>query len=108
MVYASSSVFVKDRPEMFTYEATNEVFNLAKKEDVVGGILFLDDAPNPQGAMAIISAGLKKVIYRLPVETVEETAACQLLEQYGIETVYNPDIITCKEDGVYHINKESD
>lgn len=93
---------------MFTYEATNEVFNLAKKEDIAGGILFLDDAPQPQGAMAIISAGLKKVVYKLPVETVEESAACQLLEQYGVETVYNPDIITCREDGVYHVDKEND
>lgn len=99
VVYAESKIFAEDDVFDFTYEATNEAFNLAKKEDVKGGYIYLDDAPTLASAKAIISAELKRVVYKIPIETPEEGAACQLLEQYGIPAIYNPDIIVNRKHG---------
>lgn len=77
----------------FTYEATNEALALAKREDIIGGYIFLSSAPTLDSAKAIISAGIKKVIYKTPVENEDEAAACQLLEQYCIPAIYNSEII---------------
>lgn len=97
VVYAKSTTFDESDEMNFTYEATNEAFNLAKKADVKGGIIFLDDAPTLDSAKAIISAGLSKVIYKIPIENENEAAACQLLEQYGIPAIFNDEIIVTKQ-----------
>ena len=99
IVYAESKTFAEDDIFDFTYEATNEAFNLAKKEEIKGGYIYLDDAPTLASAKAIISAELKRVVYKIPIETPEEGAACQLLEQYGIPAIYNPNIIINREHG---------
>lgn len=93
VVYATSNVFDESTEMNFVYEATNEAFALVKREDIIGGYIFLDSAPTLEGAKAIISAGIKKVVYKLPIENEDEAAACQLLEQYSIPAIYNPDII---------------
>ena len=48
-------------------------------------------------AKAIISSQLSKVVYKLPVENESEAAGCQLLEQYGIPAIFNPEIIVTEE-----------
>ena len=81
----------------FVYEATNEVFNLGRKADVKGGVIFLDDAPTLDGAKAIISGGISKVVYKIPVKNEDEAAACQLLEEYSIPAILNDEIIITEE-----------
>lgn len=97
VIYGTSTTFADSDEMNFVYEATNEVFNLGRKADVRGGIIFLDDAPTLIGAKAIISAGLSKVIYKVPVENEDEAAACQLLEEYKIPAIFNPEIIITQE-----------
>lgn len=96
VIYGTSTTFADSDEMNFVFEATNEVFNLSRKADVKGGIIFLDDAPTLDGAKAIISAGLSKVVYKIPIETENEAAACQLLEEYGIPAIYNGEIIITK------------
>lgn len=94
LVYGVSKDFsMGEKNDDFVYSATHEVFNRAKKEDIRGGIVFLDDAPTFEDAKAILSAELVKVVYKIPAETVDETAAIQLLEANKVETYFNPELI---------------
>lgn len=97
VIYGTSTTFADSDEMNFVYEATNEVFNLGRKADVSGGIIFLDDAPTLDGAKAIISANLSKVIYKIPIKTENEAAACQLLEEYGIPAIFNDEIIITED-----------
>lgn len=96
-IYARSTIFEENDEMDFVYEATDEAFNLAKKSEIKGGIIFLDDAPTLNSAKAIISSQLSKVVYKLPPENPNELAALQLLEQHNIPAVYNPEIIVTKQ-----------
>lgn len=60
--------------------------------------MFLDDAPSFEGAKAIVEAELKKIVYAKQALTADQISAIQLLEQFGIETYYNPGIILAGEE----------
>lgn len=60
--------------------------------------MFLDDASSFEGAKAIVEAELKKVVYAKQALTADQISAIQLLEQFGIETYYNPGIILAGEE----------
>ena len=97
VIYGKSTIFDESDEMNFVYEATNECIALGKRADVAGGIIFLDNAPTLGSAKAIISSQLSKVVYKLPVENESEAAGCQLLEQYGIPAIFNPEIIVTEE-----------
>lgn len=78
--------------EEYVYPATLSAFVLSRKKDIIGGTIYLDDAPSDNGALAIIDAELKKVVYKQAASTPTQIAAIQLLEQAGVETCYNPEI----------------
>ena len=92
IVYGSSHKLIPSDTEEFTYSACLSAFVASKKEDVMGGTMYLDDAPSSNGAMAIIEAELKKVVYGKPAKTENQIMAIQMLEHVGIETKYNPNI----------------
>lgn len=75
------------------YPATMSAFVLSRRSDIVGGTMYLDEVPSSVGAMSILDAGLTKVVYAKPAESEDQVAAIQILEQGGVETRYNPDII---------------
>ena len=89
IVYASSNKLVPDNDD-FTYPAALAALVRARKQDIIHGIMFVDDAISLNGAQAV--AELSKVIYAKPAQTMDQVAALQLMEQLGIETKYNPNI----------------
>lgn len=91
IVYGSSNKLIPN-DETFTYPAFLAAFVRARKRDIIGGVMFLDDAPTLIGAQSAADAELSKVVYAKAASTPEQIAALQLLEQLGIETKYNPDI----------------
>lgn len=91
IVYASSNKLVPDNDE-FTYSAALAAFVRARKQDIIHGVMFTDDAISLNGAQAVADAELSKVVYAKPAQTLDQVAALQLLEQLGIETKYNPNI----------------
>ena len=93
-----SRVFDPSDPENFSYSAALVAFVLTRKKDIKGGTMFLDDAPSFEGAKAIIEAELKKVVYAKQALTTDQISAIQLLEQFGIETYYNPGIMLAGEE----------
>lgn len=60
--------------------------------------MFLDDAPSFEGEKTIVKTELKKVVYAKHALTADQISAIQLLEQFGIETYYNPGIILAGEE----------
>ena len=62
IVYASSNKLVPDN-EDFTYSAALAAFVRARKQDIIHGVMFVDDAISLNGAQAVADAELSKVIY---------------------------------------------
>lgn len=91
IVYASSNKLVLDNDD-FTYPAALAALVRARKQDIIHGVMFVDDAISLNGAQAVADAELSKVIYAKPAQTMDQVAALQLMEQLGIETKYNPNI----------------
>lgn len=93
-----SKILDNSDPEMFTYCAALVAFVLTRKKDIKGGTMFLDAAPSLEGAKAMCEAELAKVVYATEAQTMDEITAIQLLEQHGIETYYNPNIVLAGEE----------
>lgn len=91
IVCASSNKLVPDNDD-FTYPAALAALVRARKQDIIHGVMFVDDAISLNGAQAVADAELSKVIYAKPAQTMDQVAALQLMEQLGIETKYNPNI----------------
>ena len=91
IVYASSNKLVPDNDD-FTYPAALAALVRARKQDIIHGVMFVDDAISLNGAQAVADAELSKVVYAKPAQTMDQVAALQLMEQLGIETKYNPNI----------------
>ena len=91
IVYAISNKLVPDNDD-FTYPAALAALVRARKQDIIHGVMFVDDAISLNGAQAVADAELSKVIYAKPAQTMDQVAALQLMEQLGIETKYNPNI----------------
>lgn len=91
IVYANSNKLVPDNDD-FTYPAALAALVRARKQDIIHGIMFVDDAISLNGAQAVADAELSKVVYAKPAQTMDQVAALQLMEQLGIETKYNPNI----------------
>lgn len=91
IVYAGSNKLVPDNDD-FTYPAALAALVRARKQDIIHGVMFVDDAISLNGAQAVADAELSKVVYAKPAQTMDQVAALQLMEQLGIETKYNPNI----------------
>lgn len=73
--------------------ATIQALIKAKREDVVGGTIFLARFPCYECAKAIVFAGLTKVVYREEnISDAMHSEAVMFLEHSGIDVVQNTDL----------------
>ena len=73
--------------------ATIQALIKAKREDVVGGTIFLARFPCYECAKAIVFAGLVRIVYKEEnMSDAMHQEARMFLEHSGIEVVQNPDL----------------
>lgn len=69
------------------------LFVLSKGSEMEGGTLYMDGCPSKSEVELIVPAKIAKVVFTREPETSDEMCALQFLQQEGISTVLNDEII---------------
>lgn len=89
----SDSIPIFHSDETMIMDAILMAFIKTQKVDIIHGWVFCNEAPSMTTAQAIIAAELSKVIYQNEELNEEQRAAIDLMEQYNIVVIHNPNIL---------------
>ena len=91
IVYAKQD-FAEEDFEI-TPHAPIQALILARKEDVDGGVMYIDEFPCHICAKAVAAAGIKKVVYKqMTAKSDTQTKAKEIFEKANIEIIQNTDM----------------